>query len=50
LGVVCFLPVIEEYIVDDLFGGFFLVDDGKTKTEQPDKMCSVELFKGSLIA
>ena len=29
--VFCFLPEFEEDVVDDLFGGFFLMDDGIAK-------------------
>jgi hypothetical protein len=32
------LPQLEKDIVDDLFGRFFLMDDGIAKAEQPNKV------------
>ena len=42
-------PNFDEYIGDDLFGGFFHVYDGKTKPVETDKIMPVQVFEGMLI-
>lgn len=42
-----FLPQFEKDIVDDLFSRFFLMDDGITEAEQPNKIKPVQRFKSS---
>jgi hypothetical protein len=45
--VIPFLPQFEKDVIDDLFGRFFLMDDGIAEAEQPNKVEPVQRFKSS---
>ena len=46
--VMPFFPQLQKDVVDDLFGRFFLMDDGIAEAEQPNKVELIQRFKSSL--